>query len=163
MTKMSKICQNTSKYVFFTPKSCQKVVETPFSRVPIIFSIVASDSPSNFGSEKCIHLIFGNFRFFGHSDTVESIWKSTILSLRPSQNRIFALKIYLEELWPSCKKRKDQKCPSATFDTPFVSIGQKLIELEWFFDFSTFGRKGGLRAHLRVSKFQICKRGKGCP
>ena len=73
MAKRSKIGQNTSKYVFFTPNSCQKVVETPFSRAPIIFSIVASDSPSNFVSEKCIHLIFENFRFFGHSDTVESI------------------------------------------------------------------------------------------
>ena len=63
MAKTSKIRQNTCFGGQNAVNSCQKVLETPFSRAPIIFLRFASDSPSNFGFKKCINSILEISRF----------------------------------------------------------------------------------------------------
>ena len=63
MAKTSKIRQNTCFGGQNAVNSCQKVLKTPFSRVPIIFLRFASDSPSNFGLKKCINSILEILRF----------------------------------------------------------------------------------------------------
>ena len=49
MAKTSKIRQNTCFGGQNAVNSCQKVLETPFSRAPIIFLRFASDSPAQNG------------------------------------------------------------------------------------------------------------------
>ena len=63
-TKTPKIRQNTCFLHKNAENSCQKVLETPFSRVPIIFLSCASDSPSNFGLNTSINPISRKSRFF---------------------------------------------------------------------------------------------------
>ena len=63
MAKTSKIRENTCFLPQNAENSCQKVLETPFSRDPIIFLRFASDSPSNFGLKKCINSILEILRF----------------------------------------------------------------------------------------------------
>ena len=64
MAKKSKIRQNTCFGGQNAVNTCQKVLKTPFSRVPIVSLRFGSDSPSNFGLKKCINSLLEILRFF---------------------------------------------------------------------------------------------------
>ena len=73
MVKMVKKRQNTCFFHQNDPDRCQKIVETPFSRVRIISDKKEKLFHVKFWLKKVYKLDFRKIEIFGHSDTISLI------------------------------------------------------------------------------------------